>query len=105
MGATSVLFTRSTNSTRLLSTMDTSARRQITGAKNCTKPASGAGENGSYGGMSMIIAGTTLATGMITTTIAISAVRLPAPICEPQEATCQKIVHEIAKAELFGLSL
>src|SRR5262249_39282784 len=103
MGATSVLFTRSTNSTRLLSTMDTTARRQNAGATNCTKPASGAGENGSYGGMSMIIAGTTLATGMITITI--SAVRLPAPICEPREATCQKIVHEIAKAELLGSSL
>jgi len=53
----------------------------------------------------MIVAGITLTTGMITTTIAISAVRLPAPIFEPQEATCQKIDHGIVKAELFGLSL
>ena len=87
--------------------MDTSAGRQITGARNCTKPANGAGENASHGGMSMIIAGITLTIGTTMTTIAIviRAARLPAPIFEPQEATCQKIDHGIVKAELFGLSL
>ena len=105
MVARGVLFTQSINSTRPLSAMDTSAVRQITGARNCTKPANGAGENVNRGGMSMIITGITLAIGTTTTTIAISAVRLPAPIFEPQEATCQKIDHGIVKAELFGLSL
>ena len=87
--------------------MDTSAGRQITGARNCTKPANGAGENVSRGGMSMIITGITLTIGttMTTIAIAISAVGLPAPIFEPQEATCQKIDHGIVRAELFGLSL
>src|SRR5215813_10772970 len=105
MLATSVPFTRNANSTRPLSTTDTTAGRQNAGATNCTKPANGAGENGSSGGMSMIVAGITLTTGMITITIAISVLTLPAPIFEPQEATCQKIDHGIVKAELFGLSL
>jgi hypothetical protein len=57
--------------------------------------------------MSMIITGITLTIGTTMTMIAIviRAVRLPAPIFEPQEATCQKIDHGIVKAELFGLSL
>jgi len=55
----------------------------------------------------MIIDGTMVTTRMImtATAIAISAVGLPAPIFEPQEATCQKIDHGIVKAELFGSSL
>lgn len=57
-----------TNCMKLSSTMDLTADKRITGAVNCTKPASGAGENATNGGMSMSIAGITTMIGMIAIT-------------------------------------
>ena len=56
-----------TSFTRLSSTMDTTAGRQIIGAANCGKLAYGAGESASNGGTNMGTVGIVTVIGTITT--------------------------------------
>src|SRR4249920_679372 len=63
---------RTTNSTRPSNITAGIAARQTTGVMNCLKPANAAGANAIAGGMRMATVGTAIATGTITTTIAIA---------------------------------